>query len=113
MPIVTRRPRAYLDQTKLALYRRFERDGQVADLYEAFEVAKQALSAGPPNGSARTYTLATAGGILTGLFEVSDVTESDLDQLVAWRQEALRLAPPGHHSRPYHLNNVAEALQRR
>ncbi|EIN11239.1 hypothetical protein PUNSTDRAFT_42561 [Punctularia strigosozonata HHB-11173 SS5] len=98
--------------TKLsqALVRRFERDGQTADIREAYEVAKQALSAGLSSG---LYALDTAGGILTRLIEVTDVTDSDIDQILAWNQEALQLCPPGHHVRNGYIGNVADSLRLR
>ncbi|EIN11163.1 hypothetical protein PUNSTDRAFT_131340 [Punctularia strigosozonata HHB-11173 SS5] len=102
-----------LSRRNQALRCLFGRDGQLTDLHEAHEMAMQALSAGPPNGAWRPYILSAAASTLDLLLGVADVTEEDLDQMVAWLQETLQLTSPGNHTHANCLSNLAIGLQKR
>lgn len=87
---------------------RYGRTGDVADLTDAVNTARDVLAATPPDDPMYTNRLTTLGGYLQIRF-ASTADGADLDASIETYREALAGAPADHEDRPMYLSNLGRA----
>ena len=95
----------------LALQRRFEQSGQLADLDQAIVALTDVVDTVPLGGPDRPTCLSNLGFVLQRRFEHSGQL-ADLEKAVAAAREAVDTTPPDQPDRPACLSNLSVVLQR-
>jgi len=96
-----------------ALRERFGRTGVRADLEEAIEVARKAVSATPPTDrSGYARRLSSLGDALRALFELTR-DPRDLDEAITFKRRAAEATPTTHPAYATRLSTLALALRTR
>ena len=103
---------AYLNDLARALWERYRRSGDLADLNESIEILGDALTHCPPGHPLRAETLDNLAICLQDRYKEHH-SSSDLDQAIETHEAALVLRPEGHADRSSSLTNLALCLRDR
>jgi tetratricopeptide (TPR) repeat protein len=91
------------------LRRRFERSGEMKDLEEAIDTARQAVQSTPPDHLNLAGCLNNLGSWLGRRFERSGEMK-DLEEAIDTARQAVQSTPPDHPNLAVYLNNLGNRL---
>ncbi|KAF4568602.1 hypothetical protein EYR36_010614 [Pleurotus pulmonarius] len=96
----------YLNGLALALFARFQRNGDLLDLQDAVSKFREAASLPGPSASAR-QTKVFAVALCAHFFASDDL--SDLDEAISKLEHAVAMTPDGHPDLPGYLACLQDA----
>ncbi|KAF4331600.1 tetratricopeptide-like helical [Fusarium beomiforme] len=94
------------------LERRYEQTGEMAELEEAIQIARQAVNLTPTSHPDHADRLSNLGNKVKRRYERTGEM-AELEEAIQIARQAVDLAPPGHPDREVCLNNLGNKLERR